>query len=161
MHKNQERVKQFWLLQREVTAVIPECHNLFQRPILHISHSDLLHAAACYTIHISKIWGFHGGDYEECHLLGYKNPVRTSQETHYVSTTEPSQLMLCKSWGFHGSDCEEYCFLGYKNLVHTLQETHYVSTKKPSQLMLCKIWGFHGGDYEEWRLLGCYTAWLL
>jgi hypothetical protein len=28
-----------------------------------------------------KIWGFHGGDYEECRLLGYKTPVRTSQET--------------------------------------------------------------------------------
>jgi hypothetical protein len=24
------------------------------------------------------------------------NPVRNSQETHYVSTTESSQLMLCK-----------------------------------------------------------------
>jgi hypothetical protein len=43
-----------------------------------------------------KIWGFHGGDYEECRLLGYRTPVRTSQETHYVSATEPSQLMLCK-----------------------------------------------------------------
>jgi hypothetical protein len=39
---------------------------------------------------------FRGGDYEECRLLGYKNPVRTSQETHYVSATESSQLMLCK-----------------------------------------------------------------
>jgi hypothetical protein len=27
---------------------------------------------------------------------GYITPVRTSQETHYVSTTEPSQLMQCK-----------------------------------------------------------------
>jgi hypothetical protein len=27
------------------------------------------------------MWGFHGGDYEECRLLGYENPVRTSQET--------------------------------------------------------------------------------
>jgi hypothetical protein len=35
-------------------------------------------------------------DYEECRLLGYKNQVRTSQETHYVSATETSQLMLCK-----------------------------------------------------------------
>jgi hypothetical protein len=35
-------------------------------------------------------------DYEECRLLGYKIPVHTSQETHYVSTTESSQLMLCK-----------------------------------------------------------------
>jgi hypothetical protein len=25
-------------------------------------------------------------------LMGYKNPVRTSQETYYVSATEPSRL---------------------------------------------------------------------
>jgi hypothetical protein len=43
-----------------------------------------------------KIWSFHGSDYEECRLLGYKTPVRTSQETHYVSATDTSQLMLCK-----------------------------------------------------------------
>jgi hypothetical protein len=23
---------------------------------------------------LCKIWGFHGGGYEECRLLGYKNP---------------------------------------------------------------------------------------
>jgi hypothetical protein len=45
---------------------------------------------------LSKICDFHGSDYEECRLLGYKNPVRTSQETYYVSDTEASQLMLCK-----------------------------------------------------------------
>jgi hypothetical protein len=28
-----------------------------------------------------KILRFLCGDYEECRLLGYKNPVRTSQET--------------------------------------------------------------------------------
>jgi hypothetical protein len=33
--------------------------------------------------------------YEECRLLGYKNTVRTSQETHYVSATEAGRLMLC------------------------------------------------------------------
>jgi hypothetical protein len=33
---------------------------------------------------------------EECRLLGYKNPVRTSQETHYVSAIESSRLLLCK-----------------------------------------------------------------
>jgi hypothetical protein len=43
-----------------------------------------------------KICGFRIVDYEECLLLGYKNPVRTSQETHYVSTKEPSQLILYK-----------------------------------------------------------------
>jgi hypothetical protein len=32
--------------------------------------------------------------YEECRLLGYKYPVRTSQETHYVSATEHGRLML-------------------------------------------------------------------
>jgi hypothetical protein len=35
------------------------------------------------------------GDYEECRLLGYENPLRTSQETHYISATESSRLMLC------------------------------------------------------------------
>jgi hypothetical protein len=36
------------------------------------------------------------GDYEEC-LMGYRNPVRTSPETQYVSATEPRRLMRCKS----------------------------------------------------------------
>jgi hypothetical protein len=44
--------------------------------------------------YLYKILGSHGGDYEECRLLGYKNPVHNSQETHYVSAAEPSQLML-------------------------------------------------------------------
>jgi hypothetical protein len=57
------------------------------------------------------------------------NPVRTSQETHYVSATGPSLLMLCKIGGFHGSDYEECRLLGYKTLVRTSQETHYVSGK--------------------------------
>jgi hypothetical protein len=34
---------------------------------------------------LCKICGFHGSDYEEYRLLAYKDPVRTSQETHYVS----------------------------------------------------------------------------
>jgi hypothetical protein len=45
---------------------------------------------------LRKILGFHGGDYEECRLLGYKNPVCTPQETHPASATESSQLMLRK-----------------------------------------------------------------
>jgi hypothetical protein len=53
---------------------------------------------------VCKIGRFHGGVYKECSLLGYKNPVRTSQETHYVSATERSRLMLCKILGFHGGD---------------------------------------------------------
>jgi hypothetical protein len=64
---------------------------------------------------LCKIWNFHSGDYEECRLLGFKNPVRTSQETHYVSATESSQLMLCKIWCFHGGNYEECRLLGYKN----------------------------------------------
>jgi hypothetical protein len=100
-----------------------------------------------------KIWGLHGGDYEECRLLGYKNPVRTSQATHYVSTTEHSRLTLCKIWGFHGGDYEECRLLEYKNSVRTSQETQYVSATEHSRLTLCNIWGLHGGDYGECRLL--------
>jgi hypothetical protein len=92
-----------------------------------------------------KIWGSHGCDYEEC-LLGYKNPVRTSQDTHYLSAKESSQLMLCKIWGFHGGDYEVCRLLGYKNPVNTSQDTHYFSATEHSRSMICKIWGFHGGD---------------
>jgi hypothetical protein len=49
---------------------------------------------------------------EECRLLGYKTPVRTSQETHYFSATESSQLMLRTIRGFHGGDYEECRLLG-------------------------------------------------
>jgi hypothetical protein len=84
---------------------------------------------------LCKMWGFHGSDYEECRLLGYKNPVRTSRETHYVSATDRSRLILWKIWGFHGGDYEECRFLGCKNPVRTSQETHYVSATEPSQLM--------------------------
>jgi hypothetical protein len=59
-----------------------------------------------------KISDFHGSDYEECRLLEYKNPVRTSKETHYVSVTETSRLILCKILGFHSSDYEECRLLG-------------------------------------------------
>jgi hypothetical protein len=97
---------------------------------------------------------------EECRLLGYKSPVRTSQETHYVSATVPSQLMLCKICGFYGGDYEECRLLGYKSPVRTSQETYYLSATVPSQLMLCKIC-FYGDAYEECRFLGCYAAWLL
>jgi hypothetical protein len=44
---------------------------------------------------LCEILGFYGNDYEESCLLGYKTPVRLSQETYYVSTTEPTRLMLC------------------------------------------------------------------
>jgi hypothetical protein len=108
---------------------------------------------------LCKIWGIHGSDYEECLLLEYKTPFRTSQETNYVTTTESSQLMLCKIWSFHGSDYEECRLLEYKTSVRTSQETYYISAAESSQLMLCKIWGFHGGDYEECRLLGCHVVW--
>jgi hypothetical protein len=88
-----------------------------------------------HRIMLCIIWGFRGGDYEECRLLGYKHLVRTSQETHCVSAREPSQLFLCKIWGFHCGDYEEYRLLGYKSKVHTSQKTHYVSSTEPSVLI--------------------------
>jgi hypothetical protein len=69
------------------------------------------------------ILGFNGEDYEECRLLGYKNPVRTSQETHYVSATEPSRLMLFTILCFNGGDYEECRLLRYESPVGTSQET--------------------------------------
>jgi hypothetical protein len=75
-----------------------------------------------------EILGFHVGDYEDCHILGYKEPVPISQETHYVSARGPSRLMLYKIWGFHIGGYEECRLQGCKNTVSTSQETHYVSS---------------------------------
>jgi hypothetical protein len=61
---------------------------------------------------LSKDLGFHGCDNEERHLLGYKIPVRTSQETHYVSATQHNRSMLCKISGFHSDDNEVCGLLG-------------------------------------------------
>jgi hypothetical protein len=110
------------------------------------------------TCDLCKIWGLRDCDYEEWRLLGYKTPVRTSQETHYVSATASSQLMLCKIWGLRGCDYVEWRLLEYKTPVRTSQETHYLSTTESSQLMLCKIWGFHDCDYEECCLVGYRTS---
>jgi hypothetical protein len=49
--------------------------------------------------------GFHGFGFEEFRLLGYRNPVSTSQETYYVSATEATEV-------FHGGDCKECRLLG-------------------------------------------------
>jgi hypothetical protein len=56
------------------------------------------HSAATDSRLHGTYWtrGCHGSDSEDCHLLGYMNPVRTSQETRYVCVTEPIQLVLCK-----------------------------------------------------------------
>jgi hypothetical protein len=47
----------------------------------------------------------------EFRVLGYKNPVRTSQETHYISATEPNPLILSKIWDSNCGDYEE-CQMG-------------------------------------------------
>jgi hypothetical protein len=112
-------------------------------------------------IRVCTIWGLIGRAYEECRLLWYKDQVRTWQETHYVSATEPSRLMLCMIGGFPESDYEECRLLGYKDPDRTSQEIHYISAIEPSRLMLCKICSFYDGDYEECRLLECDTVWML
>jgi hypothetical protein len=70
---------------------------------------------------IFKIRGFHGSESEECRLLGYKNPVCTSQEGHYLLATELSRLMLFKVWSFHGGHYEE-CRLLASDAVWLLKE---------------------------------------
>jgi hypothetical protein len=43
-----------------------------------------------------------------------KNPVRTSEEIHYVFGTELRRLMLCEISDFHSRDYEEFRLMGYK-----------------------------------------------
>jgi hypothetical protein len=57
-----------------------------------------------------------------------ENPVRTSQEAHHISATEPNRLILCKILRFHGGDYEECRLMGCYAvwLLHELlfQGTH-------------------------------------
>jgi hypothetical protein len=94
---------------------------------------------------LRKIWRFHGGNYEEYRLLGYKT-LFLPHRKHIISPLD-SLAQLCKIEGFHGGDYKEFRLLGYKTPVLTSQETHNISATEPSRLILCKIRGFHGGDY--------------
>jgi hypothetical protein len=56
-------------------------------------------------------------------LIAYKNSVRTSRETHYVSATKPNRLMLFRE------TVAVYCKkkTEHTDTVRTSQETHYDS----------------------------------
>jgi hypothetical protein len=84
-----------------------------------------------------KISRFDGGEYEECRLPGYKNPVRTWQDTHYVSGSGPSRLMLCKIRGFHGGDYEECRLLRCHRVV--LVRTDVLEERSASIIRETKI----------------------
>jgi hypothetical protein len=58
--------------------------------------------------------------------------VRTSQETHSISATEPNRLML---FGKTVAVCCEN-HTEHTDTVRTSQETHYVSATEPNRLML-------------------------
>jgi thioredoxin-related protein len=62
----------------------------------------------------------------------HTDTVRTSQETHYISATEPNRLML------FGETVAVYCenHTEHTDTVRTSQETHYVSATEPNRLML-------------------------
>jgi hypothetical protein len=70
----------FWYIK---TQIVP--HRK-----LYVSAKEPTRLMLCQT------FGFHGGAYEECRFLGYKNPGRASQEAYYVFVKEPTRLMLCQ-----------------------------------------------------------------
>jgi hypothetical protein len=70
--------------------------------------------------------------YSNPSALKYKNLIRTSQETHYVSATETNRLMLFRETV--AVYCENHT--EHTDTVRTSQETHYVSTTEPNRLML-------------------------
>jgi hypothetical protein len=43
------------------------------KPISYLT-GNTVSAYRAHRLMLWKIWGFHGGDYEECRLLGYKKP---------------------------------------------------------------------------------------
>jgi hypothetical protein len=72
---------------------------------------------------LCKISGIHGSDYEECRLLGYKNPVHTSQETHTCPLQSPAGLCYVRFEVFTAVNVNNVVFWDIKNPVRTSQET--------------------------------------
>jgi hypothetical protein len=71
-------------------------------------------SSKCNSAMLYKVWGFYGSDYEGCRLLGYENPVRTSQETCYVSATESSRLCYERFGGFMAVTMKDVIFWDIK-----------------------------------------------
>jgi hypothetical protein len=99
---------------------------------------------------VYKIWGFHGGDYEEWCVLGCHTVWLLSDTCSFIVRFEVFAAVTMKNAVFW-----------YIKTQFVPHRRHYISATVPSQLMLCKIWGFHGVDYKDFRLLGCYVIWLL
>jgi hypothetical protein len=114
------KVTYFWYQGLDVSLTEERAKG---KSITAAAHGD---AEGCDTSRfqhfLDNTWGLHGSDYEECRLLGYNNTVLTSQETLQLSTTQPSQLMMCHIWGFNGGDYEECRLLGYN--------THFVPHRR-------------------------------
>jgi predicted AAA+ superfamily ATPase len=75
---------------------------------------------------VNAVWG--NSRYHTEHT----DTVRTSEETHYISATVPSRLML------FGETIAVYCenHAEHTVTVRTSEETHYVSAAEPNRLML-------------------------
>jgi hypothetical protein len=70
-------------------AVAMKNADFWDIKILFVPHRKHVSATELSLLMLYKIWGFHGGDYEACRLLRYKNPVRTSQETRLRYIAQP------------------------------------------------------------------------
>jgi hypothetical protein len=126
--------KIYWLLGRKSDLSIHNSIILYKLP-----SSGILRRVALVTSQKTKFFIFTAVKpqilCEECRLLRYKIPFRTSQETHYISATEASRLMLRKILSFHSSYYEEYSLLAHvRNDIleerRFLQEPHGVRSQK-------------------------------
>jgi hypothetical protein len=78
---------------RSTRRLLVTANSVPSSPIIVTLIMEKLNSSQTWVL--TRAASFHGSDYEQCHPLGYKNSVCTSQETH-VSATGPSQLMLRK-----------------------------------------------------------------
>jgi hypothetical protein len=117
----------------------------------HRSPSDQLFSQR--NTNFCKMWALHGSDWRMARSGIYINKVRTSQETHYLSATESSQLMLCKIWGLSWRWLWRMSRSGiYKPSSYQTGDTLRLRYKAQLDNSI-KIWGSHGSDYEEFHLL--------
>jgi hypothetical protein len=111
-----------------------QCHRITQHihGTIQQSRQMSITGALQQSFNASKMWGYHGGDHEECRRLGYKNPVRTPQEKRYVSATESSRLIQCKIWGFMAVTVKNAVFWDVTQCKSCKNRRFGVNTSPPS-----------------------------
>jgi hypothetical protein len=80
----------FHFIDKMPVFVLLKLNNIFLPLLEHNFHNSITFGDMFIQISLWRIWGFHGGDYEECHLLGYGTKWVYYKPTFWGNMSPPS-----------------------------------------------------------------------